>query len=76
MQMKTTETRSEKSAGRKSLGYILTFVWTLLVARIVIDLVNYGTVFVRESWVTPGAWVYPAGFALIGCYARWYRTRP
>lgn len=66
---------SGMSRGRTALAYGAVFASTLLIARLIVDLAQYGILFRKESWLTVSAWVVPIGFALIGCYAYWYRTR-
>lgn len=66
----------EKLAGGSPLGYAFTVLCTLIAARVVIDVAQNGAVFNAESWVSPGAWIVPVGFALIACFAYWYRVRP
>lgn len=70
------EARPVTPAGGTALGYVLTFLCTAVVARVMIDLVEHGTMFHAEAWAALSAWVAPVGFAAIACFAYWYRTRP
>lgn len=54
---------------------ILTFAWTLVVARFIIDISLYKTFIRPESWSSFHMWITPFGFALISVFAYWYRTR-
>ncbi len=67
--------KPEISAGRAVLSYVAVFACTLLIARFIVDLAQYGILIRKESWLTASAWIGPVGFALIGCFAYWYRTR-
>lgn len=68
--------RDNSGSGSTSpLGYFLTFTCTLLVARIVVDLVQHQTQPGFQAWLTPSTWIVPAGFALIACFSYWYRSR-
>lgn len=65
----------EKQGETSIIGFFLTFIFTLMVARVVIDLVQHGATLNAHTWITPSAWIGPAGFAFIACFAYWYRTR-
>lgn len=67
--------KPRKSSRALALGYGLTFFATLLVARLVFDWTHTGKLFSYQFWATLSAWVVPVGFALISCYAYWYRNR-
>ncbi|APT91794.1 hypothetical protein CPHO_01420 [Corynebacterium phocae] len=56
-------------------GFVVTFFATLIIARLVTDLVLQGSLIHKESWTSPEAWIVPIGFALIGCFAYWYRNK-
>lgn len=66
---------SEIRKGRAVLAYGAIFIFTLLVARLIVDSAQYGILIRKDFWLTLSAWIVPIGFALIGCYAYWYRTR-
>lgn len=56
-------------------GYVINFMAFLLIARIVIHLVNHGLSLQSHTWADPKSWISAIGFALIGTYIYWYRTR-
>lgn len=66
---------SQQASSATLAGYIGTFLGTLCFARIVIDSVNGRGFLAVSSWLTPRTWIGALGFALIACYAYWYRTR-
>ncbi|MCI6573992.1 MAG: hypothetical protein PT944_06750 [Actinomycetaceae bacterium] len=61
--------------GRRILGGIATFVCTLLIARVLVDLAQYGALWRPESWSSAAEWIAPLGFAVIGVFAYWYSHR-
>lgn len=67
--------REHESRDYSALGFVVTFFTTLFIARLVTDLAMHGVLIRHESWVSPESWVVPVGFALIGCYAYWYRNK-
>lgn len=60
---------------RRMVGALGTFLLTLVCARLIVDLSLHGTLIRSESYVSVKEWVVPLGFALIGVFAYWYRTR-
>ncbi|MGP5124840.1 hypothetical protein ACTXJU_18460 [Glutamicibacter ardleyensis] len=62
---------SSPAPSGRALNTGLTFVWVLLVARIITGLTISHDLSSMQSWFSIQAWIAPLGFAVIGTVIYW-----